>query len=131
MPIYRKNPKAVYTLRYHFVWCPKFRRPVLVGPVAERLKTLLSERAEAVGLSIRTMEVMPHYVYLVVDSDPTWAPAGIAACLKGYTSRILREEFPHLRSRLPTIWSRSYFVGTAGLVSQETIRRYVDDQKNR
>jgi len=131
MATYRKNAGAVFSLKYHLVWCPKYRRPVLVGPVADRLKALLVEKAEADGLAIQALEVMPDHVHLFVEGDPTWAPAGIAARLKGYTSHVLRNEFPHLRSRLPTLWSRSYYIGTVGHVSEETVRRYIESQKGR
>jgi putative transposase len=115
-------------LKYHLVWCPKYRRPVLVGTVAERLESLLIEKAAEIGATLHAMQVMPDQVHLVVESDPTRAPANIAAQFKGYTSRVLRQEFETLRSRLPTLWSRSYFVSTFGHVSAATVQKYVETQ---
>ena len=131
MTAYRKNAGAVFSLKYHVVWCPKYRRSVLVGAVAERLEALLRQKAIEEGLLVHALEVMPDHVHLFVESDPTWVPAGIVGRLKGYTSHVLRGEFPHLRSRLPTLWSRSYYVGTVGHVSEATVRRYIEAQKGR
>lgn len=127
-PRYSKNAGAVFSLKYHLVWCPKYRRAVLVDDVADRLKQLLSEKAAELEVSVLTMEVMPDHVHLFLESDPRWAVAEIVNRLKGYTSRILRSEFRHLRSRLPTLWSRSYYAGTVGHVSEATVRRYVESQ---
>lgn len=127
-PRYSKNAGAVFSLKYHLVWCPKYRRAVLVDDVADRLKQLLSEKAAELETSVLTMEVMPDHVHLFLESDPRWAVAEIVNRLKGYTSRILRSEFRHLRSRLPTLWSRSYYAGTVGHVSEATVRRYIESQ---
>jgi putative transposase len=118
----------VFTLKYHFVWCPKYRRKVLVDDVAERLKELLYEKAVELEAEILALEIMLDHVHLFVESDPTKAPAHIAAQFKGYTSRVLRQEFPWLRSRLPALWSRSYYVGSVGHVSEATIRKYIEKQ---
>jgi len=102
---------------------------VLGGPVAARLTELLHERAAALGADIEGLEVMLDHVHLFVSAPPTVAPQFLANQFKGYTSRVLREEFPWLKRRLPSLWSRSYYVGSAGHVSAETIRRYIADQK--
>ncbi len=128
---YASNAGAVYSLGYHLVWCPKYRKPVLVGQVEVRLKELLAERCSERGWEIVALETMPDHVHLFVRADPTDAPAYIANQLKGYTSRVLRREFPHLRSALPTLWSRSYFVSSVGAVSESMIRRYIEDQRTR
>lgn len=127
---YRKNVGCVFTLKYHFVWCPKYRRKVLVDDVAARLKELLYEKAAELEAEILALEIMLDHVHLFVESDPTKAPAHIAAQFKGYTSRVLRQEFPWLRSRLPALWSRSYYVGSVGHVSDATVRRYIEGQKS-
>ena len=126
---YAKNAGAVFSLKFHIVWCPKYRRPVLAGRVDERLKELLTEVATEHGMTIHAMEVMPDHVHLFVEADPTLCVAEIVNRLKGRTSRILRQEFPSLRSRLPTLWSRSYFAATVGAVSEGTVRRYIEAQK--
>jgi putative transposase len=119
----------VFSLKHHIVWCPKYRRSVLTPPVDGRLKELLAEIAAEHGMTIHAVEVMPDHVHLFVESDPTLCVAEIVNRLKGRTSRVLRQEFPALRSRLPTLWSRSYFAATVGAVSEATIRRYIEAQK--
>jgi putative transposase len=104
---YKRNAGAVLTLKYHLVWLPKYRKPILGASVAKRLKELLQEKAAELGATIHALEVMPDYVHMFVESDPTLAPAQMAAQFKGFTPRILREEFPFLKSRLPALWSRS------------------------
>ena len=128
---YAHNAGAVFSLKYHLVFCPKYRKAVLGGQVAERLKALLLVKAQELGLTLHTMEVMPDHVRLFVESDPSLSPARIAAQLKGYTSRILRQEFRHLRTQLPSLWSRSYYIGSIGHVSKATVRRYIEHQKGR
>ena len=131
MPLLRGRQPLLDMLKYHLVFCPKYRKAVLGGQVAERLKELLMAKAQELGLTLHTMEVMPDHVHLFVESDPGLAPAKIAAQLKGYTSRILRQEFRFLRSQLPSLWSRSYFISSVGRVSEVTVRRYIAEQKTR
>ena len=121
---------SVYNLAYHIIWCPKYRRKVLVGDVEIRLKELLYEKARDLEVHIEEMEVMPDHVHLFVKSKPVDAPHFIAGQLKGYTSRKLREEFPKIKSRLPTLWTRSYFIESVGHISEVTIRKYIENQKN-
>jgi putative transposase len=120
---------ATYHINYPFVWCPKDRRPALEGTVANRLADLLSELArelegEALGIVIR-----PDHVRLFATFSPKLAPAQIAFRLKGTMSRVLCEEYPFLKSRLPSLWTRSYYVGNAGHISSETIRKDIEAQK--
>src|SRR5919109_2795481 len=89
---YARNAGAVFSLTYHLVFCPKYRKAVLVGPVAERLKVLLAAKAQELKATLHTLEVMPDHVHMFVESDPGMAPAKLAAQFKGYTSRILRQE---------------------------------------
>jgi putative transposase len=126
---YKKHAGGIYTLHYHFVWCPKYRRKVLQGAVAERLKELLHEKANELGVTVQGLEVLPDHVHLFVAASPTDAPQYLANQFKGYTSRVLRDEFIGLRSRLPSLWSRSYYVGSAGHVSADTIQKYIEQQK--
>jgi putative transposase len=128
---YKTSPGAAFSVKYHIVWCPKYRKRVLIDPVDTRLKALLYEIAENIGTVIQAMEVMPDHVHLFVEADATRAPAELANRFKGATSRLLREEFPHLRRVLPCLWSRSYFVGTVGHVSDATVRKYIAMQKVR
>jgi putative transposase len=122
--------KAVYNIGFHLIWCPKYRRKVLVGSIEMRLKELLQEKADAIGVSIEQMEVMPDHLHLFVKCDPTNSPHYIVQQLKGYTSRLLRQEFATLRSRMPSLWTRSYYCESVGHISENTIRRYIEDQKS-
>jgi putative transposase len=128
---YAKNTGAVFSLKYHVVWCPKYRRPVLEGKIADRLRVLLGEKTAELGTTIHALEVMPDHVHLFVESDPTLCVAEIVNRLKRSTSRVLRQEFPSLRSRLPTLWTRSYFAGSVGNVSAATVERYIAEQKGK
>ncbi|MFN7945975.1 MAG: IS200/IS605 family transposase [Blastocatellia bacterium] len=128
---YRKNAGVVFTLKYHLVFCPKYRKPILGGELKGRLEELLYAKAAELDATIHSMEVLPDHVHLFVESDPTLAPAHIAAQFKGYTSRVLREEFPWLKSRLPSLWSRSYYIGSVGSVSEAAVRRYIESQQTR
>jgi len=128
---YAQNAGAVYSLKYHVVWCPKYRRPVLIDAIEARLRVLLADKSGELGMTIHALEVMPDHVHLFVESDPTRCVAEIVNRLKGYTSRVLRQEFPSLRSRLPTLWSRSYFVCSIGHVSAATIERYIAERKGK
>jgi putative transposase len=131
MERYAKNAGAIFSLKVHLVWCPKYRRKVLVNGVDERLKTLLLEKSQERGFVIHAMEVMPDHVHLFLEHDPTYGVAEIVNRLKGYTSRILRSEFPWLRSRIPTLWSRSYFAGSVGSVTATAVQKYIEDQKGK
>lgn len=128
---YRKTEGSVSNLQYHFVFCPKYRKPVLVGKVEFRLKQLLREKANELGVEIESLEIMPDHVHLLAAAPPIYAPAQIAFQFKGFSSRYLRHEFDHLRTKLPSLWSRSYYVGSAGAVTAETIQRYIAEQKTR
>jgi putative transposase len=122
-PRNRKNSDSVFNLHLHLVWCPKYRKPVLVDAVETRLRQLLLERAAALCVEVEGLEIMPDHVHLFLAVPPTDAPQHYANQFKGYTSRILRQEFAPLRTRLPSLWSRSCYVGSAGHVSAETIQK--------
>jgi len=126
---YRRNVGAVYSLTYDVVWCPKYRRPVLTGAVAEDAASLIREKADALGVIVHALEVRPDHVHLFVESDPTLPVQFLVNQFKGYTSRVLRDRYPALKSRLPALWSRSYYVGTVGAVSEASVRRYIDAQR--
>ncbi len=122
--------KAIYNIAYHLIWCPKYRRKVLVDKKESRLKQLLLHKADEMQLIIEKMEVMPDHVHLFVKASPTDSPHWIVRQLKGYTSRMMRLEFSDLKSRLPTLWTRSYYCESIGHISEETIKRYIEQQKN-
>ena len=120
---------TIYNVSYHIIFCPKYRRQVLVGDIEQRLKTLLLEKAKELSFSIENIEIMPDHVHLFVKAKPTASPHWIVQQLKGYTSRILRQEFSTLKSRLPSLWTRSYYIETIGHISEDTIKKYIEDQK--
>jgi putative transposase len=127
---YRHKRASVTLIHYHFVWIPVRRRKVLVGAIAERLRALLIDAVVPLDCSILALEVMPDHVHLFVTAPPTLAPDQIMFRLKGYTARVLRQEFPDLL-KMPSLWTRSYFCATAGNVSSETIERYIAEQTAR
>ena len=131
MSQYAKNSGAVFSLKYHLVWCPKYRRPVLEGAIEKRLREVLEDVRAEHGWTIHALEVMPDHVHLFIESDPIYSVAEIVNRLKGASSRLLRSEFTALRSRLPTLWSRSYYAGTVGAVSDAVVRRYIESQKGK
>jgi putative transposase len=118
-------------LGYHGVWCPTYRRPVLTGPVRDRLDTLIRQTCTAHDGPVVALEMEPGPVHRFVTAHPQHAPSSVATSLTGCTSPALRGAFPHLRSRLPALWSRSYVVVTVGAVSAETVRRYIDTRNER
>lgn len=127
--IYRSNNNIVFACRYHVVWCPKYRRKVLVSDVAERLKELISEVCASLRVVVVGIEIMPDHVHLLADVDPQFGIHRVVKNIKGSTSRILRGEFKHLTTRLPTLWTNSYFVSTVGSVSLDVVKRYIEQQK--
>lgn len=119
-------------LQYHYVFCPKYRRKVLIPEVASRFEELVREKAEEKGWEILSLTVQPDHVHLFVKVKSSYhSPAYVINQIKGYTARNLRKEFPWLRSRLPCMWSRSYYVGSLGQVSAETVKRYIEAQKGK
>ena len=127
----RTSAGAAYDLGYHVVWCPKYRRPVLGGRVKDRLEELIRAKADEHGWEIVALEVMPDHVHLLVKAHPKHSPSYVANQFKGFTSHHLRTEFGHLRSRLPTLWSRSCLVATAGSVPAGTVQRYIETRYER
>lgn len=127
---YRKSAHAVFNLKYHFVCCPKYRRSIFTGKIAERLKELLYKKAKELEIEIESMEIMPDHIHLFFSADTTDSPHRIASQFKGYTSKIMREEFPELL-KMPSLWSRSYFISSIGHISEETVKRYIENQKGK
>jgi putative transposase len=131
MSRWKTSSTAVYNLSYHIVWCPKYRRPVLVDKIAERLVELLNQKAKELQVEIVEANIMSDHVHLFIRTKPIYAPQFVVGQLKGYTSRLLRQEFDSLRSRLPTLWTRSYYVDSVGKLNEYTIRKYIDEQKGK
>ena len=125
---YRHNRHSVSLMNFHFVWISRRRRKVLIGEVATRLEEVIKEVSSELSLNILAIEIMPDHVHLFVSCPPSIAADQIMFRIKGRSSRVLRKEFPHLL-KMPSMWTRSYFVSTAGNVSTETIKRYIAEQK--
>lgn len=128
---WKSTPNAVYEINYHLVWSTKYCKPVLVPPVDAALKDLLTQTAAEREYDVLGLEVMPDHVHIFLSAPPAISPALIAKVLKGASARRLFAMFPHLRRRLwgGPLWNPSYYVGTAGHVSAETIKRYIEEQK--
>jgi putative transposase len=131
MEHYHSNHNVTYQCRYHVVFCPKYRRKVLVAPIDARLKTMLLEQVERWGQEMIELEVMPDHVHLLLGCDPQFGIHRLVKLLKGYSSHALREEFPALKRRLPSLWTNRYFVAAVGGVTLDALKRYVEDQKGR
>lgn len=128
---YKLSDGCVYNINYHLVWCPKYRKSVLVDDVATDLKIFIEEVAKKHEIEIGGIEIMPNHVHLFVSANPTLSIHYIVQQFKRFTSHELRSKYDHLRKKLPTLWSRSYYVGTAGFVSDTIIKNYIAHQKGK
>ena len=126
----RSNNNVVYRCAYHVVWCPKYRRPVIEGAVDARLKQIIRDVCAERECHIIELETMPDHVHLLVECDPQYGIHRLVKQVKGRSSRLLREEFPSLKRRLPTLWTNSYFVATVGGAPLEIVKQYVENQRN-
>jgi len=120
----------VYLIQYHLVWCPKRRKPVLVGKIKEELEQIIHEVADVLGIKVLKLAINPDHLHLFISAYPTIPVHKIVRRIKGRSSRILRQEFPELL-KLPSLWTHSYFVATIGNVSEEMVERYIEAQKGR
>jgi putative transposase len=127
----RRNANIAFQCAYHVVWCPKYRRKVIGGRMEQRLKEIIAEVIAEKGAWLIELETMPDHVHLLVEVDPQFGVHKLVKAIKGRSSRVLREEFPWLKSRLPSLWTNSYFVATLGGVPLSVIKRYVETQQDR
>lgn len=125
----KSSRNIVFSCRYHVVFCPKYRRKVLTGQVEARLKEITHGVAMETSVAVIEMEVMPDHAHLLVEVDPQFGIHRFVKRVKGASSRMLRAEFPELKSRLPTLWTNSYFVSTVGGAPLEAVKRYIENQK--
>ncbi|WP_312444973.1 IS200/IS605 family transposase [Lacrimispora sp.] len=126
---YRSNNNVVYSCKYHVVWCPKYRRKVLVGAISERLKELIEQKCSEIKVDIMEMEIMSDHVHLQMEVDPQFGINKADRSIKGYTSSALRKEFKELTTRLPSLWTNSYFVSTVGNAPLNVIEQYIESPK--
>ena len=126
---YQNTRSSTYACEYHIIWCTKYRRTALSAEIQARFKELVLESQEKYGYIVRAVETMTDHVHLLISIPPTEAVGIMIGKIKGMTAKVLREEFPHLKSRLPNLWTRSYFVASTGSVTLEALKQYVEIQK--
>ena len=127
---YRHKEATVFLCHYHFLFCPKRRRKILGGPLKERLEQIIRETAPEIDCQVIALEIMLDHVHLFLSAPPQLAPSEIVGRIKGKSARLLRQEFPFLK-RMPSMWTRSYLVSTAGKVASSTIQAYIQNQRTR
>lgn len=127
---YKSNNNITYSCKYHVIWCPKYRRKVLIHEVDVRLKEIIKAVCDEFQAELIKLEVMPDHVHLLVECNPQFGIAKLIRYMKGRSSRLLRQEFPWLKSRLPTLWTNSYFISTVGGAPIAVIKKYIEDQKS-
>jgi len=127
---YQHSTHHVYLLNYHLVWCPKRRRQILVGSVKEKLFSIIQDVAKEKDFEILALEIMPDHIHLFVSSKPSLPIHSIVKAIKGRSSFILRKKFKHLL-KIPSLWTHSYFISTAGNVSSTMIKKYIEEQSKK
>lgn len=127
---YTHKNGIVYLNQYHVIFCPKYRRKVLVGDIEKDLREIFYEVAKENDVEIKALEIMLDHVHMFISFDPRQHIHKIIQQFKGKSSRILREKYPSLKSRLPSLWTRSYFCCTVGHISEEVVMKYIENQKN-
>jgi len=128
--VYKSNRNIYYSCKYHVVWCPKYRRKVLGEEVAERLATIIREVCQEHQAEVLSLEIMPDHVHVLVECEPQFGIHRLVRFLKGRSSRLLRQEFPVLKRKLPTLWTNSYLVSTVGSASLTVMKQYIENQKH-
>jgi putative transposase len=127
---FKSNRHILYSCKYHVVFCPKYRRKVLVEGVDIRLKEIIYQVATELSCEVMELEVMPDHVDILCEVDPQFGVHKFVRRIKGRSSRLLRQEYPQLKSKLPTLWTNSYFVSTVGGAPIAILKQYIEAQKN-
>lgn len=125
----KSNKNITFSCKYHIVWTPKYRKSLLVSPIDIDLKDLIRDICERRKVELIEVEVMPDHVHLLIDVDPQYGVHKIIKEIKGLSSRLLRNKYPNLKTKVPTLWSNSYFISTVGSVSLDTVKAYIENQK--
>ena len=128
---YKSDSHLKYSCQYHIIFCPKYRRKVLCNGIDVRFKELVLNNQEKFKYEVIEMEVMEDHVHLLLDVHPKIGVYEVVNRIKGVTSRILRDEFPLLKKRLPSLWTRSKFISSVGSVSLEVVKKYIEEQKGK
>lgn len=126
---YNTTETTTYACEYHIIWCAKYRRSVLSPEIQDRLKALIFQQQETYQYIVREVESMPNHVHLLASVPPNVSVTSVIGKIKGYTAKVLRDEFPELRRKLPCLWTRSKFVASAGNVTLEVLKQYIENQK--
>ena len=127
---YKSHRNIYYSCKYHVVWCSKYRRKVLVDGAVEQLATIIHEVCQEHQAEVLSLEIMPDHVHLLVEIDPQFGIHRLVKLMKGRSSRLLRQAFPSLKTRMPTLWTNSYFVSTVGGAPLSIIKQYIENQKH-
>ena len=127
---FKSNKNIIYSCKYHIIWCTKFRRDLLKEQVDIDLKNIILEISKKLKVEVIEIEIMPDHVHLLVDVDPQFGVHKYIKNVKGASSKLLRDKYKELRSRVPTLWTNSYFISTVGGVTLDVVKKYIEDQKN-
>ena len=123
-----------FLLQYHIIWCPKFRFNVFKNGIDESLKSILFKISDRYGYEIKEIEVMPDHIHIFISTKPTVAPSDVVRTLKSISAIELFKQYPELKkfySRCGSLWSKGYFASSVGNVSEEAVRRYIQEQKSK
>ena len=126
---YKSNNNIVFSCKYHIVWCPKYRRKVLVDDVEKRLKEIIKELSLELNVEIIEMETDKDHIHILIDIDPQFGVMKFIRLAKGRSSKLLRDEFQHLKTKLPTLWTNSSFISTIGGAPLEIVKQYIENQQ--
>ena len=130
---YHNASHCKYLIQYHIIWCPKFRFSVLQDNIDVTLKQILQEICDNYKYHIKALEVMPDHIHIFVDVPQTVAPCDIVRTLKSISAIELLKKYPQLKrfyARCGVLWSRRYFISTVGHISEATVAKYIEEQKN-
>ncbi|MBF0440904.1 MAG: IS200/IS605 family transposase [Oligoflexales bacterium] len=123
---------CVYNIGYHIVWSTKYRRQIIVGAIADRLKLLFIEIGKEFDFDVKEIEIMPDHCHVFVSCHPKITPSNIVKCLKGISARKIFLEFPIIKKKLwgGHLWNPSYYIGTVGNMNKEVVLKYIQNQKS-
>lgn len=128
---YKSTETLVYSCQYHVIWTTKYRRKLLTSQIEQDLKSLVLEKQGVWEYTVIEMEIMPDHVHLLIDINPQIGINVTIGKIKGYTSNVLRKKYKELRTKVPTLWTRSKFISSVGSVSLEVVKKYIEEQKNK
>lgn len=128
--VYERN--YVYNFHFHLVWCTKYRKSIFTNPqLVEEMKNLLKKIADLNEVTIEEMEVMPDHVHLLISFKPKYSPSNVVKALKGASARLFFQNHPEIKNNKlwgGHLWSHSYYIGTLGNMSKETVEKYIKNQ---